>query len=108
MQLLDEGADVSPSRLAEIATYADGVGPNKILVIPVDAHGQLGAPTSLIRDAHAAGLFVHVWTMRRESQFLPSSYDGDLKKEIRQFASLGVDGIFTDFPDIAAATFRKE
>ena len=51
---------------------------------------------------------MRAWTMRRESQFLPSSYDGDLKKEIRQFASLGVDGIFTDFPDIAAATFRKE
>ena len=108
MQLLDEGADASPARLSEIATYANGVGPNKVLVIPVDAHGQLGAPTSLVRDAHAAGLFVHVWTMRRESQFLPSSYDGDLKKEIRQFASLGVDGIFTDFPDIAADAFRKE
>jgi glycerophosphoryl diester phosphodiesterase len=54
------------------------------------------------------GLFVHVWTMRRESQFLPSSYDGDLEKEIRQFAGLGVDGILTDFPDIAGDAFLKE
>ena len=108
MQLLDVGVDASPARLSEIATYANGVGPNKLLVIPVDVQGRLGAPTSLIRDAHAAGLFVHVWTMRREWQFLPPSYDGDLKKEFRQFAGLGVDGMFTDFPDIAADAFRKD
>ena len=49
-----------------------------------------------------------MWTLRRESQFLPASYDGDLGKEFRQFAGLGVDGMFTDFPDIAADAFRKE
>jgi glycerophosphoryl diester phosphodiesterase len=107
VQLLDAGADASPARLSEIATYANGVGPNKLLVIPVDAHGQVGAPTSLMRDAHAVGLFVHVWTMRSEPQFLPASYDGDLEKEIQQFARLGVDGIFTDSPDAAAEAFRK-
>ena len=107
VQLLDENADATPARLSEIATYANGLGPNKSLVIPVDAQGRLGTPTSLIRDAHAVGLFVHVWTMRSEPLFLPSSYGGDLKREIQQFASLGVDGIFTDFPDIAADVFRR-
>ena len=107
IQLLDEGADASPTRLTEIASYANGVGPNKLLVIPVDARGQLGAPTSLVRNAHAAGLFVHVWTMRREPQFLPAGYQGDLEKEMRQFADLGVDGLFTDFPDVAADAFRR-
>ncbi|NOT28526.1 MAG: glycerophosphodiester phosphodiesterase [Acidobacteria bacterium] len=108
LQLLDVGADASPARLREIATYANGLGPNKLLVVPVDPQGRLGTPTSLVRDAHVAGLFVHVWTMRRESQFLPSSYDGDLRKEFRQFASLGVDGVFTDFPDMAVEAFQKE
>jgi len=83
LQLLDAGADASPARLKEIAIYANGVGPNKLLVIPMDLQGRLGAPTSLVRDAHAVGLFVHVWTLRRESQFLPPSYDGDFKKEFR-------------------------
>ena len=108
LQLLDAGADASPARLKEIAIYANGVGPNKLLVIPMDLQGRLGAPTSLVRDAHAVGLFVHVWTLRRESQFLPPSYDGDFKKEFRQFADLGVDGMFTDIPDIAVEAFRKE
>jgi glycerophosphoryl diester phosphodiesterase len=107
VQLLDENADATPARLSEIAVYANGLGPNKLLVIPVDAHGRLGAPTSLMRDAHAAGLFVHVWTMRSEPQFLPSSYGGDLRREIQQFAGLGVDGIFTDSPDVAVEAFRR-
>jgi len=107
MQLLDEGADASPARLKEIASYANGVGPNKLLVVPVDPQGEVRPPTSLVRDAHAAGLLVHVWTMRREPQFLPASYHGDLEEEMRQFADLGVDGIFTDFPDVAADAFRR-
>ena len=107
MQLLDEGADVSPARLAAIAKYADGVGPNKRLVVPVGADGRVMPPTSLVREAHAAGLFVHVWTMRSEGVFLSPSYGGDPRREYEQFASLGVDGFFTDFPDVAAAVFRR-
>ncbi|MES1254646.1 MAG: glycerophosphodiester phosphodiesterase [Acidobacteriota bacterium] len=107
VQLLDEGADARPGRLDEIARYADGVGPNKRLVVPAAADGRLLPPTTLVRDAHATRLFVHVWTMRSEDVFLSPSYGGDPRKEIRQFADLGVDGIFTDFPDIAAAVLRK-
>jgi glycerophosphoryl diester phosphodiesterase len=45
--------------------------------------------------------------MRSEPQFLPSSYGGDLRREIQQFAGLGVDGIFTDSPDVAVEAFRR-
>jgi glycerophosphoryl diester phosphodiesterase len=107
VQLLDEGADASPARLAEIARYADGIGPNKRLVVPVDDRGRLLAPTTLVRDAHAAGLFVHVWTMRSEPTFLAAGYEGEPEREIRQFAGLGVDGLFTDFPDVAAKALRS-
>jgi glycerophosphoryl diester phosphodiesterase len=107
IQLLDEAADTSPQRLAQIAAYADGVGPNKRLIVPADSAGRLLPPTSMIDDAHRAGLFVHVWTMRTEDVFLSPSYGGDPRKEIRQFADLGVDGIFTDFPDVAADVLRK-
>jgi glycerophosphoryl diester phosphodiesterase len=107
MQLLDEGADVTPSRLAAIAKYADGIGPNKRLVVPAAPDGRLLPSTSVVRDAHKAGLFVHVWTMRSEDVFLSPSYGGDPAREYKQFASLAVDGLFTDFPDVAAAALRR-
>jgi glycerophosphoryl diester phosphodiesterase len=107
IQLLDASADVSPARLAEIATYADGIGPNTRLVVPANADGTLREPTTLVADAHAAGLLVHVWTLRSEPAFLSPTYGGDPLKEHRQFAELGVDGIFTDFPDVAVAALRK-
>jgi glycerophosphoryl diester phosphodiesterase len=108
IQLLDQAADVAPARLAEIAKYADGIGPNTRLVIPANADGTLRAPTSLVADAHRAGLLVHVWTLRSEAVFLSPSYGGDPVKEYRQFADLGVDGIFGDFPDVAHAALRGD
>jgi glycerophosphoryl diester phosphodiesterase len=105
MQLLDEGDDVSPARLEAIAKYANGIGPNKRLIVPAASDGQLTAPTSLVRDAHAAGLFVHTWTLRSERTFLSPSYAGDATREYEHLASLGVDGVFTDFPDVAARVF---
>ncbi len=97
--------------LAEIALYADGVGANKNLIIPRNADGTLGAPTSLIDNAHAVGLVVHGWTFRRENQFLPVDYRdgstpiayGDLEGEIGAYLAAGMDGFFTDHPDVGVA-----
>jgi glycerophosphoryl diester phosphodiesterase len=105
--LLEATADASPARLAEIRTFADGIGPNTRLVVPANADGTLREPTTLVADAHKAGLLVHVWTLRSEPVFLSPSYGGDPIKEYRQFALLGVDGIFGDFPDVAFAALRK-
>jgi glycerophosphoryl diester phosphodiesterase len=107
VMLVSNPADVTPAKLAAMRPYADGIGAEKRLVIPVDKSGETQAPTSLVKDAHDAGLFVHIWTLRKESQFLPKSYGGDMAKEVRQFADLGVDGMFTDFPDIAAGVLKK-
>jgi glycerophosphoryl diester phosphodiesterase len=106
VQLLDQSAAAPAARLREIAAYADGVGPHKLLILPVSADGVVQAPTSFVPDAKAAGLFVHVWTLRQEAQFLPKSYGGDLAREFRQLAALGVDGIFTDFPDAGVKALR--
>ena len=65
--------------------------------------------TSLVRDAHAAGLAVHVWTFRAENQFLPRALrrgddpaaHGDMAAEVWAFVRAGVDGLFCDQPDVA-------
>ena len=88
------------TRLRDIATYADGIGVNTRLVIPADAQRRLLTPTDLVTRAHSAGLLVHVWTLRQEPTFLSPTYNGDFEAEFRQFRDLGVDGIFTDFPDV--------
>ena len=104
-QLADAAGQVGPEALKAIAGYADGIGAIKNLVVPVNADGTLGAPTDLIARAHALGLLVHVWTLRADKEFLPAGYHGNPREEFEQYRELGVDGVFTDFPDIAAATY---
>ena len=87
--------------VAEIAGYADAIGPHKDQLIPRTADGRLGEPTSLVADAHAAGLLVHPWTFRPEPEFLPAGLDGD--QELDRFLALGVDGVFADDPGAAVA-----
>jgi len=96
-----EGPIPSDADLREIATYADGIGPNAQMVIPVDVDRRVKAPTDLVKRAHAAGLLVNIWRLRAEPVFLSPSYHGDFDAEFRHFRDLGVDGIFTDFPDVA-------
>jgi glycerophosphoryl diester phosphodiesterase len=99
---------VSRRGLEDIAQYADALGVNKNLVLPRDGGGALCQPTSLIEDAHAAGLRVHVWTLRAENHFLPQTQRhgstdadaGDLTGEIEAFLAAGADGFFTDHPDV--------
>lgn len=101
---------VTPAGLADIATYADGLGANKDLVLPRTA-GATTTPSALVSDAHAAGLLVHIWTLRRENQFMATNYrigtdpnaPGDLAAEARAFLDAGVDGLFSDNPDLAVA-----
>jgi len=106
VQLLDDGDTTADMKA--IAAYADGVGPNKRLIVPAAADGALMPPTDLVARAHAAGLFVHVWTMRSDPVFLSKTYEGHPEREYQQFASLGVDGVFTDFPDAAVRAFGKQ
>ena len=115
---------LTPAGLKEIKTYADGIGPWKPYLIPskqVDANND-GKPddlngdgkiderdrvmmpaTSVVKDAHAAGLFVHAYTFRNEAKRLASDFKGDPKAEYKLFFNLGVDGVFSDFTDTAKA-----
>jgi glycerophosphoryl diester phosphodiesterase len=101
-----EGKVPNDTELRELRTYADGIGPNTRLLVPAAADGTLQEPNDLVTRAHGLGLLVHVWTLRREAEFLSPSYHGDAEAEFRQFRDLGVDGIFTDFPDIASRALR--
>lgn len=98
-------------RLADVATYADGIGPHKSQVIGRDRHRRLTGDTGLVGAAHDLGLFVHVWTMRDENNFLPADFRtsddvadvGDAAGEYRAFFDVGVDGVFSDYCASAVA-----
>ena len=112
---------VTAEGLKEIRTYADGVGPWKPYILagkqvigedgkPKDLNGDgkideqdrvLITPTNVVKDAHAAGLFVHTWTFRSEPKRLASDFKGDPAAEYKAFLALGIDGLFSDFPGVA-------
>ena len=97
IQLVSTAPQVAPASLRDIATYAYGIGANTRQIVGGDS---AAVPTTLIADAHSAGLVVHVWTLRSEAVFLPKRYGGDPLAEVREMVRLGVDGIFGDFPDV--------
>ncbi|CAN5325150.1 glycerophosphodiester phosphodiesterase [soil metagenome] len=115
--------------LAEIKTYADGIGPWKPqlmahVITPFKATNPDGTvytgslaevnqvtPTSVIADAHKAGLFVHSYTFRNEKKYLAGVYKGDPAAEYLAYFRAGIDGVFTDFANTgvaARATYLKE
>jgi glycerophosphoryl diester phosphodiesterase len=100
---------LTPQGLAEVARYANAIGPFKELVVSRKSDGASGSDTGLARAARTAGLGVHVWTIRAENQFLPSdlrsSQDlaahGNVAKEVEALLDAGVTGVFADHPAIA-------
>jgi glycerophosphoryl diester phosphodiesterase len=112
---------LTPAGLRDIKTYADGIGPSKHFIVSsaqvmdtdgkprdLNSDGKFDErdrialpPTSLIKDAHAAGLFVHPYTFRNDARYLLADYKGDPKAEYAKFYKLGVDGLFSDFTDTA-------
>ncbi|GAA2523637.1 glycerophosphoryl diester phosphodiesterase [Winogradskya humida] len=99
---------LTPAGLRRLARYADGIGPDKSQVIPRKADDTLGEPTTLVKDAHAAGLKVMPYTFRAENAFLPADYRvgtdpaayGRAIDEQVTFLKTGLDGLFTDQADI--------
>ena len=114
-------ADLStPAGLAGVARYAQGIGPDKLQVIPRNPDGTLGSPTALVADAHAAGLLLHPYTFRAENTFLPvdlrvtvalagapvpTDYGRAIDEQVR-YLEAGIDGLFTDQADIGVLARR--
>jgi glycerophosphoryl diester phosphodiesterase len=101
---------VTPAGLKAVAAYANGVGPEWPMVLPTAPDGGLAPATSLVADAHAAGLAVHPWTVRAENAFLPPKLRkgadpaafGDVDAVYKALLAAGVDGLFSDFPGLFA------
>ncbi len=99
---LTYGAMTTAEGLADIATYADAIGPAYRDLDAAQGHSPL------IENAHAAGLRVIVYTFRPENYFLGGEYQGDGDANVRHDAgsvhqirahlALGIDGFFTDDP----------
>lgn len=123
---------LTPAGLAEIKTYAEGIGPWKPMLVPVkctlgadkkctdldgSGAGDSGYPdaisqtaTTLVADAHKAGLFVHEYTFRNEKSGyynLTRDMNADPVNEYLQHYRLGVDGVFSDHPDTALGARKK-
>jgi glycerophosphoryl diester phosphodiesterase len=100
----------SEAGLKAIAAFAEGVGPEWPLVVPIE-NDALAAPTPLMARARALGLEVHPWTVRAENAFLPKSLQrgtgpaahGDADALLAALYAAGVTGVFSDFPDLAVA-----
>ncbi|MGI9232139.1 MAG: glycerophosphodiester phosphodiesterase [Woeseiaceae bacterium] len=91
-------AALTPEGMKMVASYADGIGPSMTLIVtPGSVAGKLQT-SDLVQLAHHLGLVVHPYTFRRD--LLPE-YVNDYDKLLEIFLNeIGVDGVFTDFPDL--------
>ncbi len=93
VKLVQLVGEAGPLDFADVASYADAIGANKALLADGDFVGR----------AHAAGLAVHAWTFRDEPRHIDARFGGDPLREYAFYFALGVDGVFSDFPDTALA-----
>ena len=87
--------------MQRLANFADGIAPEKSLIVTNLSTVSSIKITQLVRRAHAAGLKVHPYTYRSDPGQMPSyvkSFEELLEKH---YLDADVDGIFTDFPDKA-------
>ena len=102
----DKRGGAAPQNLDDVAKYANAIGPWKRQIMREVKTPQL-LPTTVIEQAHAAGLRVHTYTFRSEPATLAPEYQNDPQLEYRQFYALGIDGVFSDFPDAALKAREK-
>ncbi|MEU5157124.1 glycerophosphodiester phosphodiesterase family protein [Glycomyces sp. NPDC021274] len=108
---IDGQGTIPNSTLNEYARTLDTISLNKNRIFPRAADGSISEPTDIVQRAHRRGLDVHVWTFRAENAFLPTNLRegsdpaawGDIEAELELFYDLGVDAVFSDFPDLAVA-----
>ncbi len=94
---------LSDEGLAEIATYADGIGAEwRLLLSPFN-----GSDTGLVARAQSAGLLVHAWTLRQEAAFLPPWAAGNESRIFSALYRAQADGVFADSPGRAVDFLKR-
>ncbi|WP_371851791.1 glycerophosphodiester phosphodiesterase [Duganella phyllosphaerae] len=102
----------TPAGLRDIAQYADVVAPPTRAIIPLKKDGSLAAPSSMVDDAHRAGLRIEPWTFRPENRFLAADFrsgadtarhEAGSIAEMKRYIATGIDGFFTDDPALGRA-----
>ena len=94
--------------LDEMAPRITWLGVHTTHVFPVDPEGATGALSSLVDDAHARGMGVAAFTLRKENRFLPRDLRvgvdpagaGDLARQVAGFVDAGADALITDHPGL--------
>lgn len=105
---------MTPAGLDGLVGHIDGISLDKRSILAADRLGRVGAPASVVADAHARGLRVFTWTCRPENTFLTPQFRrgrdkaafGDYEAEWRFLRDAGVDGFFVDHADLGVAFFH--
>jgi glycerophosphoryl diester phosphodiesterase len=86
--LTEDDEDLAQDRLKDLATFATGIAPEKVLI---------ARHPDVVARAHALGLTVTAWTFRADEK---TSYRS-VTEEMEQFLyTFGIDAIFTNNPDL--------
>ncbi|KAL3640015.1 hypothetical protein CASFOL_014983 [Castilleja foliolosa] len=95
------------TNLTSIRSFAEGILVPKTYIWPVNASQYLLNYTSIVVDAHRAGLEVFASDFANDDVSLPYNYSYDPVSEYLSFIDnrhFSVDGVITDFPVTASAT----
>ncbi|TDM00619.1 MAG: glycerophosphodiester phosphodiesterase [Flavobacteriaceae bacterium] len=99
---------ISNKGLDEIKTYAQAIGVWKPYIVSYNGEERTNlVATNLIERAHQRNLQVFAYSFRNEWYRLPLEYKNDPINEYLHFFNLGIDGVFTDFPDTAQQALSK-
>ncbi len=94
--------------MQQLAQYADGLGPSHPMVVATDSSAGNIQVTDLVSKAHAAGMQVHPYTYRKDPGQIPPYAENFNQLLDIHFYQADVDGVFTDFTDLAVEFLRSK
>lgn len=87
----------STEGIQQVAQHADGVGPHLSHLAELDPVDSVPVVSAMVQTVREAGLLIHPYTFRADE--VPPGF-ATFEDLVEFFvAEVGVDGLFTDFPD---------
>jgi glycerophosphoryl diester phosphodiesterase len=98
VQLVGENKELrSAARIRDLSTTVNVIGPHISHLYELQGTKHTPVSSGLVQQAHDAGLAVHPYTFRADE--LPPGFLS-FEELVRFFVvDIGIDGLFTDFPD---------